>query len=208
MMIRQPLIPLVLFTLTVLLSACGTAPPVPSDHFFRLSPVHVAALDGSPRTEALTIHAIRAESLYAERAMVFTDEHNPRQLRQYHYHLWLYPPSQLVQDHLTSSLAESIEIAPAGQAKLALQGRILRFDRILGAKQNYAAVTLELQVLDNGRPVLSKTYEAVQPTLEDSFPAFIEAMERVLASIYGDFLLDLGELRAGAKPGEELGSPK
>jgi ABC-type uncharacterized transport system auxiliary subunit len=198
MMIRPALF---LLVAQLLLSGCGTAPPVPSDRFYRLSTVQIPPPGGTARIETLAIHALRAESLYAERAMVFTDERNPRQLRQYHYHLWLYPPSQLVHDHLAASLSEAISITPAGQAKLALQGRILRFDRILGAERDHAAVTLELQLLEDGRPVFGKIYEAVEPTADDSFPGFVEAMERALSSIYADLLIQLGELRTGGASG-------
>jgi ABC-type uncharacterized transport system auxiliary subunit len=198
MTIRPPLI--LLAMLSILLAACGTAPPVPSDRYYRLSTARVTAPDDARPTEALTVHALRAESLYAERAMVFTDARNPRELRQYHYRLWLYPPSQLVQDHLIASLANAVNIAPAGQARLALQGRILRFDQILGAERSHAAVTLELQLLEDGRPISTQTYEAVEPASDDSFTAFVEAMERALSSIYQDLLGQLGERRADAYP--------
>ena len=80
------------FGLLLLLAACGSVPPAPTDRFYRLQPAHVAPAATS-LPGAVAVNAFRADSLYAERPIVYSDEASLRQLRQYHYHLWLYPPA-------------------------------------------------------------------------------------------------------------------
>ena len=52
------------FSLLVLITACGSVPPAPTDRFYRLQPVQVSsapeALSG-----AVAVHAFSADSLYA-----------------------------------------------------------------------------------------------------------------------------------------------
>ena len=76
------------FVMLVLMTACGSVPPAPTDRFYRLQPVQVpsapVALSG-----AVAVHAFSADSLYAERPIIYSEEASQRQLRQYHYHLWL-----------------------------------------------------------------------------------------------------------------------
>ena len=94
------------FGLLLLLAACGSVPPAPTDRFYRLQPAHVAPAATS-LPGAVAVNAFRADSLYAERPIVYSDEASLRQLRQYHYHLWLYPPAQIVQEHFKASLGSA-----------------------------------------------------------------------------------------------------
>lgn len=182
------------------LAACGSAPPTPVDHFYRLQPVSLAATSLPP----LQVEPLRADSLYAERPLVFSEAGQSRALRQYHYHLWLYPPAQLVQDHLSASLGRT---AREGKDGLRLEGRILRFDRVLlGKGVSKAVVALELQVRAGGKLLLDKVYEAEQAAADASIAAHVQAVEQALGNIYGQLAGDLaGDLqreqaRAAGRP--------
>jgi len=179
-----------LIALCSVLSACGTIPPAPIDRYYRLEPTPVA-FPAKVLPGRIALQTLRADGLYAERPVVFSEEANLHQLRQYRYHLWLYEPSQMVQDHLIASLGGALDLVAGSKAKWRLDGRILRFERVLGGRNGMAAATLELSLSTGGKTVLVKTYRADRAAEDDSFPAFVVAMERALASIYTEFLRDL-----------------
>jgi len=164
------------------LAACGNTPSVPVDRFYRLQPVAL-----TPPAKAIAVQPLRADSLYAERPLVYSEDSAARQLLQYHYHLWLYAPAQMVQEHLTASLGAA---ANAGGRRL--EGRILRFDRIVVGKDSKAVVALELNLSEAGKLVFSKTYTAEQTAADNGIAAHVVAVEQALAKIYGEFLRDAG----------------
>ena len=181
-------------TLCFLLAACGSVPPAPIDHFYRLQATPVSAT-----TKALlgviAVSPFRADSLYAERPMIYTEEASLRQLRQYHYHLWLYPPAQMVQRHLVASLGNALDLSGDSAAANALEGRVVGFERVLSGSASKpaskAVVALELTLTSNGKTRLSKTYQAEQIPTDDSLDAFAVAMEQALAKIYTEFLAEM-----------------
>ncbi len=180
----------VLLALCGVLAGCGSVPPVPTDRYYRLQPAS-AALRAKALAGTIAVEPLRADSLYAERAIVFSEEANPRQLRQYHYHLWFYVPAQMVQDHMIASLGSAFVPADGSTGPWRLEGRVVRFDRVLEGTNGKAAAALELVVSSQGRTLMAKTYSAEQPATDPSFSAFAAAMERALAKIYTDFLRDL-----------------
>ncbi|MDQ5946174.1 MAG: cholesterol transport system auxiliary component [Pseudomonadota bacterium] len=188
-MIRQGLL---LLALTLLLGGCGSSPPAPVDRFYRLQPSALPAAATLPAT--LEIRNVRGDSLYAERPIVFSDAADARQLRQYHYHLWLYPPAQMVRDHFRASLAGAGNAGSGGKPSLSLDARIVSFERVLSGKASTAQVALEVTVLSGEKPLLSKQYSAAQAAGDDSFSAFSAAMELALNRIYGEVLGDIGRL--------------
>jgi uncharacterized lipoprotein YmbA len=174
---------LLAFVLT--LAGCGSAPPAPADRFYRLN---AAPLAGKGLA-GLVVNPLRADSLYAERYVAYSEDSGARQLRQYHYHLWLYPPGQLVQDYLITSLGA----ASSGDRQAAqVDGRVLRFDRLLNGKESRAVVAVELQLTRAGKVVLNKTYRAEQVAADSSMAAYVLATEQALAAIAADFARDAG----------------
>ena len=117
-------------------------PPAPSDRFYRLQPVSVSSA-GKALPGAVAVQTFRADSLYAERPIIHAEESSLRQLRQYHYHLWLYPPAQLVRENFLASLGGALNLAGDGQAPNVIDGRIVNFERMLSG-QNSAAVVNRL----------------------------------------------------------------
>ena len=92
---------------------------------------------------------------------------------------------QLVQDHLASSLGKS-----ATENGARLEGRILRFDRVVAGKSSKAVVALELRLLSGSKVVLSKTYQSEQQAADDTIAAHVVATEQALAAIYVEFVRD------------------
>lgn len=178
----------------LLLAACGSVPPVPVDHFYRLRPVSLASV-APALPSAIAVQPFRADSLYAERAIVYSDAADLRQLRQYHYQLWLYPPAQMTQEHFTASVGGALDLSGGSAAANVLDARIIAFERVLSGKSSKAVVALEFRLLAGGKQVLNKTYQAEQVAADESLSAFAAAMEAALGTIYADFVADLGRCR-------------
>jgi ABC-type uncharacterized transport system auxiliary subunit len=179
-----------LLSIGLLLSACGSVPPAPIDRFYRLQPVSVSSVAKS-LPGAIVVQPFRADSLYAERPIIYSEEASARQLRQYHYHLWLYPPAQLVREHFTSSLGRTLDLTGGDSAPNVLDGRVTGFERVLSGKSSKAVVALELRLQAGGKTLLSKTYQAEQPAADESLGAFAVAIEQALGKIYAEFLADV-----------------
>ena len=184
----------ILMSYVLLLSACGSVPPAPVDRFYRLQPVSISSA-ARVLPGAVAVQPFRADSLYAERPIIYSEETSLRQLRQYHYHLWLYPPAQLVQGHLLASLGSAIDLSGGSTAANVLDGRVLNFERVLSGKNSKAQVALELRLQVAGKPLLNKSYQAEQAADDDSLGAFAVAMEQALAGIYVEFLADVARSR-------------
>ena len=178
-----------ILALSLWLGACGSVPPAPVDRFYRLLPVMVPA---SGKALPVTLQPFLGESLYAERSVVYAQTANPRQLRQYHYHLWLYPPAQMVESNLMDSLTQAFDFSRSKESDNVLEGRVLGFERVFSGKSSKAVVALEMRLVASGRVLTNKVYKAEQTAADDSMGAFVEAMERALAKIYNELLTDLG----------------
>ena len=112
------------------------------------------------------------------------------------YHLWLYPPAQLVRENFLASLGSALNLAgDGGQATDMIDGRILSFERVLSGRNSTAVVALELSLKTGGRTRLQKTYRAEQRASDDTLGAFAVAMEQALGKIYSEFLADVAQSR-------------
>jgi uncharacterized lipoprotein YmbA len=168
--------------LAVGLSACGSAPPAPVDHFYRLQT--------SASLPMVDIGRIQATSLYAERPIVYSEASNPRQLRQYHYHLWLYPPAQMIREVLSTSAAPQ----PDGKARPLLDARIVSFDRIVAAGGSSARVVLDVTLGAGSTATTTRRYQAESVAGDASITAFVVAMEAALGQVVAEIQRDLATL--------------
>lgn len=173
-----------MFAICAGLTACGNVPPAPTEQFYRLQAVSVA--DRAPAA-ALAVGRFSADSIYAERPMVHGDVDAPRVIRQYHYHLWLHPPAQLVREHLAQALGARL----ADFAERRIEGRVLRFDRIGSGASAHAEVELELSVVHGREVVFVQRYAQKETVAGDGVRAHVQATEIALAKIYARFLTDL-----------------
>lgn len=183
------------------ISACQSLPAAPEHKYYRL----LAAPAGTEKqtlnlSGELAVRPLRAEGLYNERAIIFTDEQQ-RQLAQYHYHHWLYPPAQLIQEHLAERLRQA-GIAPTVRLQEhgadipnVISGRIVRFEKTNIPGQAKASVALELHFEKNGKMLWQKIYGASETVPDNTMVAFSAAMEVALNRIYREFLGDLGRIK-------------
>ncbi len=191
--LAAPLIALSAF----LFSACQSAPPVPENRYYR---VHASSATASPtpvlKAEVVVL-PLRAEGLYSERALLFSD--GARTVQQYHYHHWLYAPNRLLQGFLAdqfrqAGLATKVHGAEhRNEASYVVSGRIVNLERIV--PQNKAQVTLELRLDKNGKRLWQQTYSSEEPMTENSIPAYVLATEHALQRIVADFVGDMRRAR-------------
>lgn len=191
----------VAFLCVVAVSGCQSLPAPPEHKYYRLLTPPAASTQHPVRLAGdLTVRPLRAEGLYSERAIIFSDE-SQRQLQQYHYHHWLYPPGQLVREHLAERLRQS-GIAPAvrmrehgGETSYAVSGRIVRFEKTTVAGLAKASAALELRLEKHGKLLWQQTYAADQAVPDATMNGYSAAMETALERIYREFLGDLGKVR-------------
>ena len=185
-MIRKFLVPSLLLSLA--LAGCGSVPPAPVDHFYRLQAPTPSTTTAVANIE---VRRVQADSLYAERPIVYSEVGNQRQLKQYHYHLWLYPPAQMVRDDLRAQLPK---VNIGNKTALVVDARIVAFDRIVSGTGSTAQAALEVSISSSaeGKPVLiEKRYQAEQASSDNSITAFVVAMEGALSKIYAELQRDI-----------------
>jgi len=176
-----------------LLAACQSAPPVPENRYYRVHASSATAPAVPALKDEVTVLPLRAEGLYSERALLFSD--GARTVQQYHYHHWLYAPNRLLQEFLVgqfgqAGLAARVHRADHGnESTYAVSGRIVNLERI--APQNKARVTLELRLDKHGKRLWQKTYSAEEPMTENSIPAYVLSTEHALQRIAADFVSDV-----------------
>ena len=81
----------------IAISGCQSLPAAPEHKYYRLltPTASTSAAQHVHLPGELVVRSLRADGLYSERAIVFSDQPQQRQLQQYHYQHWLYPPAQL-----------------------------------------------------------------------------------------------------------------
>ncbi len=187
--------------LAFLLAGCGSPPPAPADHFYRLVLPEQVQYHGVPGAEVITVGAFLAEGLYNERALLSSIDNPSRELEQSYYHFWITSPPGLLRDYLVRLLRQAgvspLVLTGAGPGRgLRIAGRVLAFERQAAGDQASAHVALELRVDGPGDdlPLLLREYHASRPVLGPAMTDVVAAFNAAVDGIYGDFLRDLGEL--------------
>ena len=197
------MIKLLLCFVTLVLVGCQSAPPVPADKYYRLEAVSGEASARTILSEAIFIAPLRADGLYAERAMLYAPAAQPRELQQYHYQNWMEPPRVLLQEHIRASL-EAMAIAPhvtdiasGAGAGYVLNAKILRLEKITDGSKTRAVVSLHfaLQRTKSSELILEHSYSAEVVLSDDTQHAYVLACEAGLKKIYASFAEDLKSLK-------------
>jgi cholesterol transport system auxiliary component len=194
---------LALILLTITLAACSPA-TVPDVTYFRLpTPTPLPHGDKPLTSLPIEVQTFRAEGIYAEQALIYSNNDSATELRTYHYQLWNDPPSRGLQSRLTNMLRSSgismlvTDTLPASDQALRVQGRIIRYERVQNGQAFTAHVAFDMRVeQDSGEPVLEQTYsgdaDAAGATIGATVQAFGTAVDQAFAKFYGD-LASLGK---------------
>ncbi len=189
----------VLGGLLLAVAGCGSAPPVPVERYYRIAVPAPTALSAPVLPGLLAVAPLQSDGLHSERALLYADQGQPRELRRYHYHHWADSPPRLLQEQLVAYLRQARAAAtvlpddPRLLAEYRVVGRLVRFERLNDAERALAAVELELGLERKGsaRPVWLRQYRAEMPARDGSVPAVAEAFEQAVGDVYGRFLSDL-----------------
>lgn len=188
-----------LLMLSLLLTACGTVPPVPEDRYYRLSETAVKQSGKSQLGGVLAIGIIENAGIYNERAILYSEKSQPAKLQRYHYHFWADAPPRLIQDHLTINLrkarAARTVVIDKGEVdwNYLLTGKLRRFERIMDGSRSRVAVEMEFRLLkrDSRKPLLVKDYVANVAVKGKTVNDAVEAFNEGLGAIYSQLMADL-----------------
>lgn len=198
-LIKAPL-PALVATLAGLVAACGSAPPLPEDQFYRLRAVAAEAAAPGKMLFPGTVEIERfvADGVTAGRPIVYSEAGKPYQVREYHYHFWTQPPTVMLRDELVSYLraagvAKAV-VTPEMRvaADYVLTGKIVRLEKVEGRPpKTDLEIELAVRKAGGGGLVFLKTYrvESISdgPGVDDA----VRALNAALSEVYGRFVADL-----------------
>jgi len=190
-----------LITLAVT-AACGSAPPVPEDHFYRLQadyasePMATNILSGT-----IEVDRFVADGLTSERSIVYSQSGKPNQVKTYHYHFWIKPPAVMLRDEIVSflrmaNIAKAI-VTPElrVQADYVLSGKIEHLEQVRGENDRaLIEVELSLRGSADGKLLFLQSYRIENESGGPSVASAVDSLNTALSIIYSDFVADLGKL--------------
>jgi ABC-type uncharacterized transport system auxiliary subunit len=90
----------------LLLGACST-PTVPDQTWYRLPPPPAVEKAAASLGLPIAVAGFSADGIYADQALVYALDPGARQVRQYHYQLWVDPPGRMLQRRLVVRLRQA-----------------------------------------------------------------------------------------------------
>ncbi len=193
---RAPFLTLILLAPLLVMAGCAQ-PKLPQENYYRLVVADPAdsekVLDGS-----LVVEPFIGNGLTSERSLLYSTTDAPLKVQQYHYHYWIDPPPQMIQDQMVAYLRSGGTAANVVTPEMrllpdyALTGRIKRLERIVDGSRFSAVVELEIGLSDarDNSLVLLETYVAEEPAGRD-IASTVEAFNRGIAKILEKFIADL-----------------
>ena len=191
-----------ILVLVLVLSACGENPPVPVDHFYRLDLQHQPAASGLITEGTIYVSGFRAEGIYNERAILFSEDNN-RVLKQYHYHFWSSPPPDMLRSYLVDYLRR------AGSANLVVNdfslneglrvsGLIQGFEKRISNDQVTVHVAVEMRAdrIGNEQPLLLRQYVVDENIGSNLIDEIVAGFNTAVDKAFDSFLSDLKEAAA------------
>jgi ABC-type uncharacterized transport system auxiliary subunit len=196
--------------ITLLLSACASSPPVPDDHYYRLTMLQPEQTMERPKfTGVLKVDPVKAYGIYRERALLYSRSDHPEELQQHRYHYWIDTPSRLIRDQLVdflraSQIAENVagsQLPVQGDIKLKLS--LKQFERVIDKSEpQRVRVTLDALLLNaDGKPLLTRRYQRLLTTSGASIAASVRSFDQALSEIYAELLKDMRALSIFSRSG-------
>ena len=182
--------------LTTLSGCLGGTPPLPRDHFFRVS---VQA----PRTATaffpgtISVAPIEADGLLRERPLLYSSG-SAQEVQQHDYYYWMEAPPRMLQiqlvDFLRDSGAANSVITPDLRvpSDYEVTGRIRRLERLLQGDTTRVVAELELAMtVNNGQDlIVVQSYGAEIEAENDTVEASVQALDSALSDIFTRFVAD------------------
>lgn len=178
------------------LAAC-TQPELPQDHYYRLNlETETGARTQPVLNGILEVERFRADGLISGRPIAYLNEQG--HLSEYHYHFWVEPPVDLLQDAMVKFLRSANVARHVVTPDLRmdedflLTGQIKRLERVMGA-ENKVAVEVELGLKESrtNKILVLKTYNRELSQQSDGMQGAVNAINGALSDIYKTFLSDI-----------------
>ena len=181
---------------------CGTV-PLPDYRYYRPKDINMPVALAHPVIDGvLQIEGFRADGMFGERPIAYSDESEPQKLLQYHYQLWTDPPGAILQrrfiDVLTAmNVAASVTARASVRAEpYKLSGTIERLERVKQLSGNWEVVVKLRIRVESPRgtlPILEHTYERKAAATGDSISESIELLGHAVDDIAESVARDLLE---------------
>ncbi|MDV7339984.1 ABC-type transport auxiliary lipoprotein family protein [Terasakiella sp. A23] len=176
------------------LAACAQ-PELPQDNYYRLAVTPPAAgntlFDG-----VVEVDRFRADGLISGRPIAYTE--GKGHLSEYHYHFWVEPPVDLLQDAMVKFLRGANVAKHIVTPELRmdedylLTGKIKRLERDLADGKNIAVeIEIGLKRTSDDQILVLKTYNRVLAQSARGVNGAVQAINGALAEIFNEFLTDV-----------------
>lgn len=189
-------------TMMLILAGCATQAPVPSDRYYRLQAVFASEALSSPKFAGIfEIERFTADGLTAGRPIVYVEDGDPNQLREYNYHFWTQAPTIMLRDELVTYLraakvSKSVVIPEMRlDPTFVMTGRIRTLEQVLGST-NGTRLELEVAIrrISDGKLMFLKSYAQETAQASPGVASAVDALNKSLNVIFSDLLQDLRAL--------------
>ena len=193
-----------LASLCFLVGGCIGQIKVPDDHFYTLPEVRADMGNVTITEGTLAVDKVLAYGLYKERSLLYVLSNKPLELQRYHYRHWAHSPGYLIRENLLAYLRTGnwaqkvIRYKSGAKVDKIINGRLLRFERIVDQEKVSIMASLELQLCDGNShmpPLINNTYSARVNAADSSIYATVEAYGKALQQIYDGFINDINEIK-------------
>ena len=181
------------------LSACSTAPTVPQDNFYRLSPKPISTQQSTMLKDA-TVEIARfvADGSVSNRPILYSSDANPNSVSEYNYHFWIESPPTLIKDALVSYIraagVASRVVTPEMRVSsdYSVLGRIKRLEIYTGRKyMGVASFEIGLRRNSDGELIVLNEYDSMVEAKNNSVGSVITAVEKATEEVFSRFVADI-----------------
>lgn len=178
------------------LGACGSMSEVPQDRYYRLSVTPagpVALVDGT-----VVVSRFQSDGLYANRALVYSEDSQHAVLQQYNYHFWMESPETLLQTALIDWLQQTnaakwVLSRREGRPDLTISPAIHRFEHLrAGDDSVIVEIAFTVRAKSRKQPVLIKKYSARVAVDGSGMSAVVVAFGQGVDQVFAGFMQELG----------------
>jgi ABC-type uncharacterized transport system auxiliary subunit len=184
--------------LAALLAGCGGAGPTPETNYYRLAgATNVAALATPATQRPVVVKVPRATGVRNERNVLYSEDPNSINLKQYHQHYWEESPANMVQawmiDYLRArNVSPTVVRRSSSGERITVSSWLTRFERILSEGERSVIVAMEFhaEVSGQSEPLHIGEHRSEQPVgrsdMEGTALAFSAALENIMKRFDAD----------------------
>lgn len=188
----------------LILSGCGTAPPLPRDRYYALEPPATAPGGGAPAAAILQVNDLAARGFLGGRQIVYRTREQPLVVERYDSHLWEEPVPRALASVLVSAIRQAgvfrSVVIPADRARAdyLLGGEVARFEHRPTDQppRVVAALNLSLVKVADRRSLWTRGYRDEERVEAGTPEAMAEAFNRLASRMAQAVVRDL----TAAKP--------